>query len=179
MSNNVLKYSVAIPVFAAIFLVAVTVFPLEEQQVPSLQQMSVLQQAQAAERGEVSYGKTSSEKQTIAIHIKSGDPDDKNELWSAKMGLMLAQHMNDEGREVLVLLDVQGVNLGVKSPEQSLSEHRKTVQELVDSGVRVVVCEPCLKEAGYDANELSPGIEINRPAKMSRILSGPVIVMDY
>jgi len=176
--KSILKYSLAIPVVAAI-IVAVTVFPLDVQQVPTLQQMSVMQPAQAAEQMEMSYAKSSSEKQVIAVHIKSGDPANKTELWSAKMGLMLAQHMTNEGREVIVLLDVQGVNLGLASPAEALSEHRKMVQELVDSGVRVVVCEPCLKEAGYTTDDIALGLEINRPAKMSRILSGPVIVMDY
>jgi predicted peroxiredoxin len=116
---------------------------------------------------------------TIVFHIKSGNVNSTDDLHSAKMGLELAQHMKAQGRDVIVLLDVQGANLAVEKPKVGLEEHSKMIQDILNTGGRVVVCEPCLNEAGYQVSDLAPGVEYNRPAKMSAILSGSAIVIDY
>ncbi len=168
MQNN-LKIALAIPAVAAMLLGATVLFP------------STQLQAQAAESHSMSSGGGSwgANEQTIAVHIKSGNVENSDDLWSASMGLMLAQHMREQGRDVVVLLDVQGVNLGVATPKAELTEHAQMVQDFINTGGRVVVCEPCLNEAGYTVNDLAPGVEYNRPAKMSSILSGATIVVDY
>jgi predicted peroxiredoxin len=160
-----LKYTVAITAFAAVLLVAAVVFPAAVQQV----------QADSGNDPK-SFSRHGS---TILVHITSGDPTSKTQLHSAKMGMHMAQHMQEQGMNVIVFLDVDGPRFAVQSSQPVLSDHKKMVQDFIDNGGRVLVCEDCLNEDGYKSTDLLPGVELARPAKMSSILSDDTKVIDY
>jgi predicted peroxiredoxin len=175
-----LKFAIAIPVFAAMMLSASILFPGAPQQVQAQSQNASEQSnmSMSMNSGMVS-GVSKAEEGTIVVHIKSGNANSTDDLHSAKMGIEIAQHMRAQGRDVIIVLDVQGANLAVAHPKTGLEEHAKMIQDFLNTGGRVVVCEPCLNEAGYKISDLAPGVEYNRPAKMSAILSGSAIVIDY
>ena len=149
--ESILKYSLAIPVFAAIFLVAVTAFPAQEQEADAFTK-------------------------SVMVHITS------DENHRVVMGVQHAKAMLDDGKNVAILLDVDGVKAGASQPTQTLQPASQMIDEFLSSGGRVIACEHCIGMAGLSHGDLLPGIEIdahpNMP-KMQRLIDMGAVILDY
>ncbi len=148
--KSALKYSIAIPVFAAVFLVAIAAMPSQ-------------QQVDAYTR-------------TVMVHITSDDNH------RAMMGVEHSQAMLAQGKNVAIMLDVDGVKIGVNQPSDSLKATNQELQQFLDSGGRVIACEHCISMAGLKPADMLPGIEIdshpNMP-KMQRLIDEDATILDY
>ena len=89
MSNNVLKYSVAIPVFAAIFLVAAAAFPASQNPAEAV-------------TGEISGFIPASvmmdSEKTYLVHLTTGDPNSSYESHAAMMGCTTCKGIPGSGK---------------------------------------------------------------------------------
>jgi intracellular sulfur oxidation DsrE/DsrF family protein len=148
--KSYLKYSLAIPVFAAVFLVAMSAFPAQ-------------QQVDAYTR-------------TVMVHITSDDNH------RAMMGIEHATAMLASGKNVAVLLDVNGVKVGASNPSATLKATNEELQQFLASGGRVIACEHCISMAGLQNTDMLPGVEIdshpNMP-KMQRLIDEGATILDY
>jgi predicted peroxiredoxin len=75
---------------------------------------------------------------------------------------------------------VEGVQIGVKHPHHYLALDMLTrnVTNFIDDGGRVIICEVCLKIAGYNNNDIIDRVIIGKPDIMSNLLSKATVI-DY
>jgi predicted peroxiredoxin len=152
-----MKYAIAIPIFAAMLVTAMTALPASKQT------------ADAFNR-------------PIMIHISSGNADDVYQFHSAMMGVDHALALHGAGKNVAVLLDVNGVHLAAKNPPKDLSDLNKKLKTFLDAGGRVIACEHCITMAGYDVDDMLAGVEIDKHPTMPRmqdLLDAGATVLDY
>jgi predicted peroxiredoxin len=95
------------------------------------------------------------------------------------MAMDLATHMQSQGKNVTVFLDVNGVNIGVKNPTFTLNSTATMLKDLMSKGAKVYVCPDCLQQAKYSQADLLPGVQVTSPELMSKLLTGNLIVVDY
>jgi sulfur relay (sulfurtransferase) complex TusBCD TusD component (DsrE family) len=117
----------------------------------------------------------------LVVHVKSGNPENPDEINAANMGLTLANHFQDAGRNVTVFLDVNGVHLGVNSPPAGLENATASINEFITNGGSVIVCPMCLEAAGYSSNDAITGAIVANPEEgtMLSVLNNNAIVIDY
>ncbi len=117
----------------------------------------------------------------IVVHISSGDPQSTYEVHAANMGLTLANHFQDAGRNVTVFLDVNGVHLAVNSPPAGLENSTASLNKFITNGGSVIVCPMCLEVAGYSSEDVITGAIVANPEEgtMLPVLNGNAIVIDY
>lgn len=164
--KSILKYSLAIPVFAAVFLVAITALPAAQQQANALP--------------ENIYPWTITQSKTYVIHISSGDDKSSFERHSSLMGVQHAKAFQDSGKDVIIFLDVNGVKLIDDNHPQSLNLHYDTLEQFINDGGRVIACQHCI--IMHDVDNMLPGVEIdNHPTmpKLQKIISSASVVLDY
>lgn len=146
-----LKYSLSVPVFAAIFLLAMTALPAQTQPADA-------------------YAKT------VLVHITS------DENHRVMMGVQHAKAMLGDGKNVAILLDVDGVKAGADQPDPSLTAANDMLEEFLADGGRVVACQHCIGMAGFSMGDMLPGIEIdshpNMP-KLQRLVESNAVILDY
>jgi predicted peroxiredoxin len=84
------------------------------------------------------------------------------------------------GYNVTLMLSIEGVQLGVKNPHQYLGLNPLTqnVSNFMDKGGNVIICEVCLKIAGYNNTDIIDGSIIGSPAIMANLLNKTTVV-DY
>ena len=169
--SNILKYSVAIPVFAALFLVAVTALPASQQQVDAVTGgISGIIPASVITESEKNY----------VVHITTGDPNDNYERHAALMGIQHAKAFQDSGKEVIVFLDVSSPVLADVQHSPKLALGHDTLKTFIEDGGRVVACQHCIEMSGV--KELLTGVEVDGHPQMPRlqkILSNADVILDY
>lgn len=119
------------------------------------------------------------EQNRLLVHIKSGTSYSYDEIHSARMAMDLATHMQEQGKNVTVFLDVNGVIIGVKNPTFTLNATATMLKDLIDNGGKVYVCPDCLMQAKYSEGDLMAGVQLATPEIMAKELSRNVIVIDY
>lgn len=115
----------------------------------------------------------------VVIHITRGDPSMPEEIHPATMGTKVAGWLQDEGLNVVVVLDVRGVNLALKQPSEKLADANLNLKKLQEKGGRILVCEGCLSKAGYKVDDLMDNVEITTPSKLSSVLNSKSTVISY
>jgi|GEM_PF-5695813 len=115
----------------------------------------------------------------VVIHITRGDPLMPEEIHPATMGVKTARGLQDEGRDVTVVLNVRGVYIALKNPSGNLVEANDSLKKVLDGGGRVIVCEGCLNKAGYETDDLLDGVEILTTPKFSEILTSRSTVISF
>jgi sulfur relay (sulfurtransferase) complex TusBCD TusD component (DsrE family) len=117
----------------------------------------------------------------LVVHIKSGNPENPDEVNAATMALMLANHFQDAGRNVTVFVDVNGVHLAVNSPTAGLENATSLMNQFTTNGGSVHVCGPCLEAAGYSPEDVIRGAIVASPEEQSMlpVLNNNAIVIDY
>jgi len=115
-----------------------------------------------------------SSKTKIVYHLSSDEP------WRATIALLDSQTMLNAGYNVTLMLSIEGVQLGVKQPHHYLGLNLLTnnVTSFMNNGGNVIICEVCLKIAGYDNSDIIDGAIIGTPTIMSNLLNKTTVV-DY
>jgi predicted peroxiredoxin len=117
-------------------------------------------------------------KDGIFLHISSGYDNPHKVLMALKMAAMMAMD-----KDVLVYIDIKGVDMLVKSSQDMKFKDFPTLFELLDQlaakKVTVMACPTCLKVAGYQPEDLRPGIIIAQKDKFFNFTKGRIITLDY
>jgi predicted peroxiredoxin len=113
-------------------------------------------------------------KTKIVYHLSSDEP------WKSTIAILDSQSMLKMGFNVTLMLSIEGVQLGVKSPHHylGLEPLTKNVSDFINDGGNVVICEVCLKIAGYNTSDIIDGSIIGSPALMANLLNKTTVV-DY
>lgn len=113
-------------------------------------------------------------KTKMVYHLSSDEP------WRATIALLDSKTMLQMGYNVTLMLSIEGVQLGVKSPHHylGLQPLTKNVSDFIGNGGTVIVCEVCLKIAGYNNTDIIEGAFIGTPKIMANLLNQTTVV-DY
>jgi predicted peroxiredoxin len=113
-------------------------------------------------------------KTKLVYHLSSDNP------WRATIALLDSKTMLKMGYNVTLMLSIEGVQLGVKNPHHylGLQPLTKNVTDFINNGGRVIICEICLKIAGYNNNDTIEGSIIGSPKIMANLLNQTTVV-DY
>jgi predicted peroxiredoxin len=121
-----------------------------------------------------SIDNNSSNKTKLVYHLSSDDP------WRATVALSDSQTMLYNGYNVTLMLSIEGVQLGVKHPHHFLGLDLLTnnVTNFINKGGHVIICEVCLKIAGYNNSDIIDKAIIGNPQIMANLLNKTTVV-DY
>ncbi|MBD0360314.1 MAG: DsrE family protein [Nitrososphaeraceae archaeon] len=110
----------------------------------------------------------------LVYHLSSSDP------WRASIAISDATTMKNLGHNVTLLLSIEGVQVGVQNPHHHLGLNNlvQNVTDFINIGGQVVVCEVCLKIAGYDTIDTINGTIIGTPEVTSKLLTNATVI-DY
>ncbi len=110
----------------------------------------------------------------LVYHLSSDEP------WRATVAISDATTMLKHGHNVTLLLSIEGVQMGVKHPHHYLGLDALTgnVSNFIVDGGKVIICEVCLRIAGYNNTNIIDGAIIGKPEILSKLLSNATII-DY
>jgi len=110
----------------------------------------------------------------LVYHLSSDEP------WRATVAISDATTMLKQGHNVTLLLSIEGVQIGVKHPHHYLGLDALTgnVSNFIVDGGKVIICEVCLRIAGYNNTNIIDGAIIGKPEILSKLL-GNATVIDY
>ena len=110
----------------------------------------------------------------LVYHLSSDEP------WRATVAISDATTMLKAGHNVTLLLSIQGVQIGVKHPHSYLGLDMLTrnVTNFIADGGKVIICEVCLKIAGYNNSDIVDKAIIGKPQILSNLLSKATVI-DY
>jgi predicted peroxiredoxin len=110
----------------------------------------------------------------LVYHLSSDEP------WRATVAISDATTMLKAGHNVTLLLSIEGVQIGVKHPHSYLGLDMLTrnVTNFIADGGRVIICEVCLKIAGYNNTDIIDKAVIGKPEILSNLLSKATVI-DY
>ena len=110
----------------------------------------------------------------LVYHLNSDEP------WRATVAISDATTMLKAGHNVTLLLSIQGVQIGVKHPHSYLGLDMLTrnVTNFIADGGKVIICEVCLKIAGYNNSDIIDNAIIGKPQILSNLLSKATVI-DY
>jgi predicted peroxiredoxin len=123
------------------------------------------------------YGKddiNSSSNHPIVYHLSSDEP------WRATVAISDATTMLKLHNNVTLLLSIEGVQIGVKHPHHylGLDMLARNVTNFIAEGGNVIICEVCLRIAGYNNSDIIDGAIIGKPEILSKLLSRSTVI-DY
>jgi len=110
----------------------------------------------------------------LVYHLSSDEP------WRATVAISDATTMLKLGHNVTLLLSIEGVQIGVKHPHTYLGLDMLTrnVTNFMSNGGNVIICEICLRIAGYNNTDIIDKAVIGRPEILSNLLSRATVI-DY
>jgi len=110
----------------------------------------------------------------LVYHLSSDEP------WRATVAISDATTMLKHGHNVTLLLSIEGVQIGVKHPHHYLGLDALTgnVSNFIVDGGKVIICEVCLRIAGYNNTNIIDGAIIGKPEILSNLLSNATVI-DY
>jgi predicted peroxiredoxin len=108
----------------------------------------------------------------------------KNDLDRATVGFVVANAAVASSQETLVFLSTEAVRLAVRGYADGLQEAGfAPIAELIASftkaGGKILVCSPCMKKRGLDAEPLVDGATIAGGAKLVEFLSAGAPCISY
>jgi predicted peroxiredoxin len=103
----------------------------------------------------------------LVYHLTSDEP------WRATVAISDATTMLKAEHNVTLLLSIEGVQIGVKHPHSYLGLDMLTrnVTNFIADGGKVIICEVCLKIAGYNNTDIIDRAIIGKPEILSNLLS--------
>ena len=121
-----------------------------------------------------SLSKNNNTKAKLVYHLSSDD------LWRATVALSDSQNMLIEGFNVTLMLSIEGVQIGVKHPHHFLGLDLLTynVTNFINKGGNLIICEVCLRIAGYNNSDIIDKAIIGTPKIMANLLNKTTVV-DY
>jgi hypothetical protein len=185
MRNNGFKYVLSVlAVVGVILSLTVTYYSTTHE--------PAFVQAQSSDHASMSMNTTTSSSGSkmhsigegipVLVHISAGDGASSYEVHSAQMGVDHALSMLRNGKDVAILLDVNGVNLAAKNATGELQPISGMLETFLNEGGRVIACDHCVGMAGMTIQDLKPGVEIDTHPdmpKMQRIIDRGAVVLDY
>ena len=110
----------------------------------------------------------------LVYHLSSDEP------WRATVAISDATTMLKLGHNVTLLLSIEGVQIGVKHPHAylGLGVLTRNVTNFMANGGNVIICEVCLRIAGYSNTDIIDKAVIGRPEIMSNLLRKATVI-DY
>ena len=112
------------------------------------------------------------------VHLGSYAAD----LASAGSAMLMAVNLQNNGADVTLFLDRDGVRLA-DTQQPGLEYAGIDVLELLDTfvagGGRVVLCPPGAAHAGIGRDQLRPGTEIGSPPVIAELMLGAEVVIDF
>jgi predicted peroxiredoxin len=110
----------------------------------------------------------------LVYHLSSDEP------WRVTVAISDATTMLKQGHNVTLLLSIEGVQIGVKHPHHYLGLDALTgnVSNFIVDGGKVIICEVCLRIAGYNNTNIIDGAIIGKPEILSKLLSNATVI-DY
>jgi predicted peroxiredoxin len=110
----------------------------------------------------------------LVYHLSSDEP------WRATVAISDATTMLKVGHNVTLLLSIEGVQIGVKHPHHYLGLDMLTrnVTNFIAQGGKVIICEVCLRIAGYNNSDIIDRAIIGKPEILSNLLSKATVI-DY
>ena len=104
----------------------------------------------------------------------------RDEPWRDTTVLLDSQTMLNRWYNVSLMLCIEGVQLGVKHPHQYLGLNPLTnnVTNFMSNGGNVIICELCLKIAGYGKSGIIDGDIVGISTIISDLLNKTTVV-DY
>ena len=110
----------------------------------------------------------------LVYHLSSDEP------WRATVAISDATTMLRLGHNVTLLLSIEGVQIGVKHPHTYLGLDMLTrnVTNFMAKGGNVIICEVCLRIAGYNNSDIIDKAVIGNPETLSNLLSRATVI-DY
>ena len=110
----------------------------------------------------------------LVYHLSSDEP------WRATVAISDATTQLKLGHNVTLLLSIEGVQIGVKHPHHYLGLDMLTrnVTNFIADGGTVIICEVCLKIAGYSNSDIIDRAVVGRPEIISRVLTNATVI-DY
>jgi predicted peroxiredoxin len=110
----------------------------------------------------------------LVYHLSSDEP------WRATVAISDATTMLKVGHNVTLLLSIEGVQIGVKHPHHYLGLDMLTrnVTNFIADGGKVIICEVCLRIAGYNNSDIIDKAIIGKPEILSNLLSKATVI-DY
>lgn len=125
-------------------------------------------------------GAAAAEKPTIFVNIMSGVED----LHKLTMALQLGGHAMDEGRDLVIFLNVRAPVFATKDCSEGWSfggnpPVKTMLADLIQRGARVHVCPHCAKAAGIEAGDLIDGAMLTNGEKLFGELGPNTHVFNY
>jgi predicted peroxiredoxin len=110
----------------------------------------------------------------LVYHLSSDEP------WRATVAISDATTMLKAGHDVTLLLSIEGVQIGVKHPHSYLGLDliTRNVTNFIADGGKVIICEVCLRIAGYNNTDIIDKAIIGKPDILSSLLSRATVI-DY
>lgn len=110
----------------------------------------------------------------LVYHLSSDEP------WRATVAISDATAMLKAGHNVTLLLSIEGVQIGVKHPHSYLGLDliTRNVTNFIADGGKVIICEVCLRIAGYNNTDIIDKAIIGKPDILSSLLSRATVI-DY
>lgn len=99
---------------------------------------------------------------SLFVNLTSNDP------WRAGMAINFAQNSLNKDHEVVIYLNIQGVNLASAKIPQPINSHngqnlQEMLKDFISQGGRVIICPSCMKLAGVTQEDLIEGVEMSSP----------------
>ena len=121
-----------------------------------------------------------SAKAVLVLNVTSGAED----LHRVTMALQLAGHALDDGRDVLVFLNVRAPVFATKNCPDSMAFRRnppirEMLASLMERGAKVHVCPHCMMAMGVAESDLMPGAEVTTREKLFSYLGPNSHVFSY
>ena len=110
----------------------------------------------------------------LVYHLSSDEP------WRATVAISDATTLLKLGHNVTLLLSIEGVQIGVMHPHPYLGLNSLTgnVTNFIADGGNVIICEVCLRIAGYNNSDIIDGAIKGKPEIISSLLSNTTVI-DY
>ena len=121
-----------------------------------------------------SYASAQKNVNPLVYHLSSDEP------WRATVAISDATTLLNLGHNVTLLLSIEGVQIGVAHPHHYLGLNSLTgnVTNFIADGGKVIICEVCLRIAGYNNSDIIDGAIIGTPGIISNLLSNATVI-DY
>lgn len=118
------------------------------------------------------------QKDGVFIHISHGTDDPHRALMALQMAAVMS-----EDKDVLVYIDIKGVDIALKDSQDIAYSHfptsREQIKKLLDRGVGVYVCPGCLKAAGKTGDDLMEGVKLADKNAFFNFTEGRILTLDY
>ncbi len=114
----------------------------------------------------------------IFLHITHDHDDPHRVLMPLQMATMMAP-----GKDVLIYLDIDAVNLVTKDAEDITYGHftpmKESMNNLLEMGVSIYACPGCMKIAGIEESDLAEGIQVAEKEKFFSFTEGNIVSLSY